>query len=477
MKNFKISVIISIRIVSSRRDLFHRLEFCFRKEAQDVEYIIVDDGSLQEDAERLKKRSDELGYKYISTDVSIDSPFNLARARNLGARAATGKYVLFLDVDLLVYPGFYDDLQTEIELFDMAHNSDIFLMLPVVYFNEKGLEQYNHTNDRLKKHFASQILLGGKFDLIEKYSYGTSCILVDRLYYLSIGGQDERYEGWGYEDYDFTTKMMKLSSLFPTPANFESMKGNFMTINQYSGWKAEYRLYGMWMARKGIYLYHVPHEIDSSYHNNKNENLQLLEKSLSTDFSNSFLQTIEPDCEKSLLLSANPFCCDYKLNAIVGQYEILNTSNITQWEEILNYFESNDFTQIVFPNPYGNSMLLELYNYCRSHNFKYIVSERGALPGSVYHDKNGFLFDSSSYELNKWNFPLSRDQELEAKKYISTLEKGEETLESQPQKSMREEVLAKLNINKKVKKKILIIFQTKDDTVIKFFGRDFKTQE
>lgn len=477
MENFKISVIVPIRITDFREDIFTRLNFCYRKEAQNIEYIVVDDGSSQEDAQKLQQKCAELGFKYIATEVVGSSPFNLARARNVGAQNASGKYVLFMDVDLLTYPGFYDDLFTEIILQDLKHNSDKFLMIPVVYLNKMGFEKYKSIDSKLQKHFANQILLEGKFDLIEKYSHGTSCILVDRLYYLSIGGQDERYEGWGYEDYDFTIKMMQLASLFPKPQNFESMAGNFMTIKHYSGWKAEYRLYGSYMGRKGIYLLHIKHEEDKKFRKNHDRNLQLLEKSLSSKLLHGSIQPIFKKQDKSLLLSKNPFCCHYKLNFILGEYEIFDVINIKSWNKIIEYFYNNNFTQIVFPNPYGNPILTKLYHYCREQHIQYIISERGALPGSVYHDKQGFLFDSTSYHSDKWDYPLNENEKIQIEQYLSTLGKGEETLESQPEKLTREQTITKLGINNKNQKKILIIFQTKNDTVIKVFGRNFKTQE
>lgn len=471
-----ISVIIPIRVTSSRKDILERLEFCFDKKSIEVEYLVVDDGSSLSDAITLEQRCLELGYRYISTNVSTDKMFNLARARNVGAKQAKGKYLLFLDVDLITYPGFYSDIITEIELQDLAHNSDIFLMFPVVYLNDRGLHTYFKLRHDLKKHFASQVLIEGWHDLIEKYSYGTSSILVDRLYYLTIGGQNENFEGWGYEDYDFTIKMMKLSSKFPTPSNFASMKGNFMNIKKYSGWKAEYRLFGMWMARKNIYLYHAPHEIDSSFKSNEEHNLELLENTLSKDYDSLSIQTIKPHSNYSLLLSKNPFCCHYKLNIIVGNYEVLDIKNISDWTEIKEYYLNNDLSQIVFPNPYGNENLLKLYMYCRTKNIPYLVCERGALPGSIYHDKNGFLYDSSSYSTDKWDIKLKNEQRFKIEKYLTILGKGQDTLEEQPNRLSRNEVLLNLCSKDDHKKIVLIVLQTKDDTVIKFFGRTYTSQ-
>ena len=68
-------------------------------------------------------------------------------------------------------------------------------MIPVVYLNQLGMKKYLEIDDKLRQSFITQILMKCDFDLIEKYSYGTSCILIDRLYYLTIGGQSENYVG------------------------------------------------------------------------------------------------------------------------------------------------------------------------------------------------------------------------------------------------------------------------------------------
>lgn len=78
-----ISVIVPIRVTSSRKDILERLEFCFDKKSIEVEYLVVDDGSSLSDAITLEQRCLELGYRYISTNVSTDKMFNLARARNV----------------------------------------------------------------------------------------------------------------------------------------------------------------------------------------------------------------------------------------------------------------------------------------------------------------------------------------------------------------------------------------------------------
>ncbi|WP_303596576.1 glycosyltransferase [Colwellia sp. 1_MG-2023] len=472
-KSKEISVIVPVRIQDSRSDIIERLAFCIRPEAKNIEYIIVDDGSLPDDALMLKKRCKALGMIYVCTHASNASLFNLARARNLGAQSAKGTYVLFLDVDLIPYPGFYDDLKIEIELIALNNNTDLFIMCPVVYLNDAGYAEYQKHPKHLKKYFASELLIQGDVNRVEKYSHGTSCILVNRCYYLSIGGQNEKFSGWGYEDYEFTTRLMNLARLFPKPTKYESMVGNFMNIREYKGWKAEYRLYGARLALKSMYLIHVPHNEDGGFKSNVKNNQTLLNQSLKIEWKNQKIQGIIPQQEYSLVLSRNPFCLHYKLNTILGQWEYVDYTESKSLDDLIYIFENSNFTQIVFPNPYGNTLLRSLYEYCNQKEIKYIVCERGALPGSIFHDSNGFLFDSSSYHPLHWDRQLSEQNNNDVDEYLQTLKQGDSTLEQQPQRITKDDFSVKLDITES-SFKVGLILQTENDTVIKFFGRKFK---
>jgi glycosyltransferase involved in cell wall biosynthesis len=95
--------------------------------------------------------------------------FNLAEARNLGARASRGRHILFLDSDTVVSEGFAEQLRN--------------LLI---------------TDDRF--------YVGGEQDL-----HGVC--LVPHGAFEVVGGYDEVIEGWGYEDEDFYQRL-QFSGLF-----------------------------------------------------------------------------------------------------------------------------------------------------------------------------------------------------------------------------------------------------------------------
>jgi glycosyltransferase involved in cell wall biosynthesis len=70
-----------------------------------VEYIVVDDGSNDGCCEFIKKNN-----KYNSVNLISSSRLGVSRARNLGASAARGEYLIFCDAHITVPAGWPDNL-------------------------------------------------------------------------------------------------------------------------------------------------------------------------------------------------------------------------------------------------------------------------------------------------------------------------------------------------------------------------------
>lgn len=92
--------------------------------------------------------------------VTGEDKFSASKARNIGARAAKTPWLFFLDADILLSPDFSDEML-------------------------KRLEKGQFYTDE---------------DYVKKRRHGL--IICNRDDFDSIGGYDERYEGWGEEDKD-----------------------------------------------------------------------------------------------------------------------------------------------------------------------------------------------------------------------------------------------------------------------------------
>ncbi len=97
-----------------------------------VEVFIVDNASPLEDSSVIKERFPEVNL--------IKSPVNLgfAGGNNLAVKQAKGKYVLFLNNDTEVEPGFLEPL---VELFERNNNAGV-ASPKIIYYNTDNLIQY-----------------------------------------------------------------------------------------------------------------------------------------------------------------------------------------------------------------------------------------------------------------------------------------------------------------------------------------------
>ncbi|NMP14979.1 glycosyltransferase [Thalassotalea sp. Y01] len=420
LPNYLLSVIVPVRLIDERIDILDRLAFCKTSyQGTNVEFIVVDDGSEDDKAQLLSSKCLLLGINYYATGADSESPFNLARARNYGAKVAKAELIMFMDADLIPYPGFYDDLLVEAELLDMRTTVDHLLMCPVIYLTEEGYRLYNKTEQRLRKSFCINQMIESNKQYVAKYSHGTSVVLVNRYFYLSCGGQNENFEGWGYEDYEFTTRMIRKNMRYPQPRNWHSMKGNFMNIRKYRGWKSIYRLYGDWLGSKGIYLVHAPHDIDGDYHQFKRKNENILKAQLERD-----INIIEPKpiCVAEGITTAickhNRYSENRYLHNFLGSCVTYGDVQFDSQKAIEHWIEENGITQFLFELPLQHDNSVLLHKWCDNNDFDYICCGRGALPNSVFFERNNSIRLQKHLPEEWWNKPLSVDEILDVSKYV-----------------------------------------------------------
>jgi glycosyltransferase involved in cell wall biosynthesis len=88
------------------------IESVLAQTLQDFEIIVVDDGSIDETPELVRPFLDDARVRYLRTD-HLGQP----AAKNAGIRAATGRYVAFLDADDLWLP---TKLEKQVALFERS---------------------------------------------------------------------------------------------------------------------------------------------------------------------------------------------------------------------------------------------------------------------------------------------------------------------------------------------------------------------
>ncbi|WP_429035188.1 glycosyltransferase [Aeromonas veronii] len=476
-KEHLLTVIIPVRVSSNRIDILERLNYPLidKEIPDDVNFLVVDDGSSIEYSEQLKTKCIGLGFDYIHIDSEL-KPWCLPRARNIGAMYSNSEYILFQDVDLLPYCGFYKDVINEIYTQELDVYIDNFLMIGVIYLNEQLSEDYivNSSTPHIKNKYLQKLYNG---DLgIEKFSTGTSVNVFNREYFLIRGGNDEDFIQWGYEDIEFMTRCIRMNKKFPLPEEFGRDISNFSNITEYKGWKSIYRLFGDMTFMKGIVMFHASHPVDtnSDYQQHKHENRKLFEKKQLQFARDGIEPDALPDLSKgikTLIFRNNPYVFSREIRPRLGEIYHVDEAAFDSSDDIFSFIESEKITQVLFHNPYSNNRMIDIYNKCRQRNLTYYVAERGGLRGSFFYDPNGFLSDSSSYSNTNWDIDITDSEKSKTIEFIQKEISATDALEKQGDRVGPVALKKKLKIKSK-HKVIFVPLQRPSDSVITYHCGD-----
>ena len=464
-----IDVIRPIRVDEDTEFLIDRISNfkADKKIPLDICFTVVDEGSDAEYKVRIQKECEQHGVNFISLD-KISELFCPGRARNYGAMQSKASYIFFQDLDLVPYDGFYEDLSDQIVIAGIDKDPDQFVMIPCVYLTAYGNSQYSGSLFDKKKFVRAAFENNEK--LVERYSTGTSACLYNRLRFLQLGGFDQKFIAWGYEDLDLNCRFIRQSKLFPLSKDWSSDKYNFNSVVTYEGWKAVYRLFGDMSFIEGMVLFHANHPIHKSRTDFKpivEQNRRLFTQKLKSTVVTPPL----PDLSKGKTLMFKP--CAFNNNPTIsplwGEVYYAKDIKSNSSEEIMNFILRKRIDRVVFQNPYSDNFVKDIYGKCRARNIPYYICERGAVPGSCFFDDSGFLYESKYYKPEYWERTLTDVQIEETKLYCKDTLNSELSLEKQGQARSTIELQNKYYcVGKKV---IFVPLQRPDDTAVRLFSR------
>jgi glycosyltransferase involved in cell wall biosynthesis len=182
------------------------------------EVIVVDDGSNDGTWKYIKgvNKNYELKYIYLEReDCSCRS-----RARNFGWKAAEGEVIVFIDADIIVK----NTHLLELERFYRRESNlaliGLRIMLPrgVIIDFDNLYQTYGFDRRKLTlldKTYFIYNLLSYNINKIRSPGilYATNNCTVPRKILESVGGFDEKYIGYGYEDQDLACRLLKLDNI------------------------------------------------------------------------------------------------------------------------------------------------------------------------------------------------------------------------------------------------------------------------
>jgi glycosyltransferase involved in cell wall biosynthesis len=180
-----ISVIIPVRDGGSN---FRRcLQAITEAAASPTEIIVVADG----DTDGSWRVAEEFGARA----VRIPKPQGPARARNVGARAAQGDILFFLDADVVIHPDVIPRIQSAFS------NDPRLAAFFGSYDDEPGENNFLSQYKNLFHHYVHQI------SREEASTFWSACGAIRRKVFLELGGFNESYRKPCIEDIELGYRM------------------------------------------------------------------------------------------------------------------------------------------------------------------------------------------------------------------------------------------------------------------------------
>lgn len=205
-------------IVINTKDRFSRLYIVLKaledQVDENIEVIVVFDGCSQETLDNLAKV--KLSYP-VKSIVSQDN-LGRATARNIGAKAAMGDIIIFIDDDRV--PG-SDFIRKHIAAHRercvvLGNRSDILLSeaeIGVIISSEQALKQFNLASKATKAWDSQESLLRRvlffRSNPLKWLLFYTGNVSIERDDLVKVGFFDENFKGWGYEDLEIGYRLHK----------------------------------------------------------------------------------------------------------------------------------------------------------------------------------------------------------------------------------------------------------------------------
>lgn len=474
--NSKVTADIII-VVRARPDVDIAERLRMRKQyllPEGFSFIVVDDGSDPAEARSIEAACVEIGAQYLYLDTA-PMLFNLSRGRNRGILLSTADYVLFEDVDLFYEPSFYESLRREIALLLVSGKWN-FLVFPVIYLSRIATEFLRDNPATHPSDFVEEVA-NPSSPMIDSYAPVSSVIACSRGLARRIGGFDESFEGWGFEDSDFVVRLLNLSPL-EKPRDFWRLDTrNYSDQVQWRGWRAFFRLHGDLMAMKGLYGFHAwhqpaEHKSDATRARNRKIFLENVERYSKPGYVSQPL--LDKSRKTQLYINRNPHAWGVQQFSVFDNSIFIDEVSLDV-DSVKRVVEEHNVETLVLPNPYATPRRLALYRRFKELGVECVVVERGALPGSIYFDPEGFCAESSSYSPVCWDKPLDDAARSKTLSYLHDLRHSGATLEPQGNMLGGAGLRQRLFANDADVKVLFVAFQSPSDTTTNFFCGETKS--
>ncbi|WP_299496992.1 glycosyltransferase [uncultured Shewanella sp.] len=214
--------------------------------------------------------------------IYIHSPFthkvySPAIARNQAVNFSKSDYIFFIDVDLIVPDTLLNQLVSIANTL-MSINIKAFEMYPCFY-----LARESPFNNQINLNKQTQIVcldsfMKGNNDIIESIALVTSCLLINRKWFIQLKGFDETFIGHGGEDLELICRLTLHYQKGKLPIDFCHDKKTIHPAN-YEGFRrylTQYTLEHLFKFNFFIHRWH-PRPLTHKYHRQRKSNETLLQ--------------------------------------------------------------------------------------------------------------------------------------------------------------------------------------------------------
>ena len=274
-KKADFSIVIPTAFRVRRREIERRALALARDERFAGQEVIVSHGEWNDDSGFCQKLESAGARVAVSRLNSASVP--LGMLRNRGAELATAKHLLFWDVDLVQSPELLSQLQRRLE-----HPNSRFLIVPCIYASLEGTRRLVSGGV-----FDCSRALGAFYehrrDLVLHLALNTSTVAIERSYFFSQGGFDERYLDHGLEDLDFLLRLALKDESLPIPVDLLSDERHQSAAFS-TGFRSVLNLLSLPLLLDGMVTLHQWHRrpLWASYYQRRSENYALFGENVRT---------------------------------------------------------------------------------------------------------------------------------------------------------------------------------------------------
>lgn len=185
--------------------------------------VVADDGSTASTAETVARWNESFGRRLVYA-WQPDEGYRLARARNLGAAAARGGYLVFIDGDCLPRRHFVAAMRrasiagwflagTRLELSERLSQHVLKACTPIERWSAAKLVARAGRDIRGWRHVTPRDRRRSwRPNLPDFWPHGNGygfCAAVARADFEAVNGYDMRFVGWGEEDVDLAVRLQR----------------------------------------------------------------------------------------------------------------------------------------------------------------------------------------------------------------------------------------------------------------------------